>query len=845
MSWLKWFSKSITRQTSTLLVLILTMSSLFLLFYFYQTQTTEIKQITKQMAEQLISSLASTNAQHVHFENHYLAWIEVKSQLKNNEQQIKKGSLFKITEIVLLDLNGDVFSHSSPINHPLKQKYTGQRLDGPMPINELDSLTFTWIQANGVEAIRLYDKLVYQDRIVGTIILQLDLSIFQLYQDGLAKNFLVYLLFVIVAAMITGLVFGQWVSSPMVLIKASLKNMGSGKVNLSQLHHRADEYKTLAKLIEETDKNLFISQSRITLLLDSTAEAIYGLNMNGICTFCNLACLSMLGYKKTSELLSQNMHTLIHHSYADGSPYPVTDCLIYKSFSTGIKVHIDNEVLFRKDGSSFAAEYWSHPIIVDELIIGSVVTFLDITDRKRADKKLSHQASHDALTGLINRFEFERRANWLFSIKEDDEEHAMCFLDLDQFKVVNDNCGHVAGDELLRQISMLLQSKVRKSDFLARLGGDEFGLLMEHCSLDRARKIAESLLKEIQNYQFVWEGNTFKIGVSIGLVVITKAINNVTELLKQVDAACYIAKDEGRNRVHVYNADDADTALRQGEMQWVPQIHQALEENRFCLYAQSIMSLKGPRHKHYELLIRMISKEGTVIPPGAFLPAAERYNLATLLDRWVIENAFKMLAAHPEFQQQISFISLNLSGQSLADEKFIDFVITQLKNTNIDGKIICFEITETAAISNLSRAIKFISTLSGLGCKFALDDFGSGLSSYGYLKNLPVDYLKIDGMFVKGIVDSPVDRAMVKSINDIAHVMDMETIAEFVENDAIMEMLRNMGVNYGQGYTIDKPTPFGEVLNQTSEVQVQVQNAATNEKENGDVELPRRKKTMN
>ena len=443
----------------------------------------------------------------------------------------------------------------------------------------------------------------------------------------------------------------------------------------------------------------------------------------------------------------------------------------------------------------------------------------DISERKIAEEQLTYQASHDSLTGLINRHEFERRTKRLLSSsKQSNHEHALCFMDLDQFKVVNDSCGHAAGDELLRQLTSVLKDVVRKRDTLARLGGDEFGVLMEHCSLDAAHRVATSLQTAVQDYEFTWESHTFKISVSIGLVAITETTPSVIELLKDADAACYMAKEKGRNRIHVYHAEDSEMVQRHGEIQWVERLHKALEEDRFLLYAQIIISLDCSAEKHYEILLRMIDEKGDIILPGIFLPAAERYNLMSKIDRWVIEHAFGLLAENPEFLKQITFCSINLSGQSITDNDFLGFIMTQLNESGIQGEKICFEITETAAISNLSTAIKFISTLKEFGCQFALDDFGSGLSSFGYLKNLPVDHLKIDGMFVKNIIDDPIDLAMVKSINEIGHVMGMQTIAEFVENDAIKGMLKDIGVNYGQGYGIGKPQPFDELLGKSNSV---------------------------
>lgn len=453
--------------------------------------------------------------------------------------------------------------------------------------------------------------------------------------------------------------------------------------------------------------------------------------------------------------------------------------------------------------------------VLDELgrLIRTFGTLQDITERKEIEQQLNYQANHDALTGLINRREFEERAEQLLStIGQDNSEHALCFIDLDQFKIVNDTCGHAAGDEMLHQLGSLLTNTVRQRDTLARLGGDEFGLLMEHCSLDDAHRVVDSILQAINSYQFFWQGKVFKVSASIGLTPITEATSSVTSLLQDADAACYVAKDEGRNRIHVHHPGDAEMARRHGEMQWVARLNQALEEDQFVLYAQAIRPLNGDSSKHYELTLRMIDQTGGIIRPGAFLPAAERYSMVSRLDRWVIERSFEALISHPAFLRRIDFISINLSGASLADDPFLGFVIERLHESGVDAQKICFEITETAAISHLNKAMAFISTLHEFGCRFALDDFGSGLSSFAYLKNLPVDFLKIDGMFVRGIVNDPIDHAMVKSINEIGQTMGMQTIAEFVENDEIKNILVNLGVDYAQGYGIGQPRPFDEIL---------------------------------
>lgn len=441
----------------------------------------------------------------------------------------------------------------------------------------------------------------------------------------------------------------------------------------------------------------------------------------------------------------------------------------------------------------------------------------DISERKSMDQKLSYQASHDHLTGLIGRVEFENRATRLLStIITEKTKHAMCFLDLDQFKVINDTCGHPAGDELLRQLGKLLQGIIRKRDTLARLGGDEFGVLMEHCSLEQANRVAEDILKAVMSYKFVWGSNVFRIGVSIGLVAVTEATGDFSNLFRQADAACYMAKDLGRNRIHIYNPDDTELAVRHGEMQWVGRINEALDDNRFCLYAQPIVPLDDSNHTHYELLIRMLNEKGETVPPGAFLPSAERYDIIEKIDAWVVNHACLLLAENAEALETIDFFSINLSGPSLTNQYFLETIVRNFKDAGIPPEKICFEITETVAVSNMDSAIKFIGRLKKEGFRFALDDFGSGISSFGYLKKLPVDYLKIDGIFVKDIVDDPVDYAMVKSINEVGHLMNMETIAEFVENDEIKDMLKAIGVDYGQGYGLGKPEPLDKILQEYS-----------------------------
>lgn len=557
-------------------------------------------------------------------------------------------------------------------------------------------------------------------------------------------------------------------------------------------------------LIDETER-----AKHFSMIIEQSHNAVMVTDAAGKIEYVNEKFVEITGYN-LSELLGQNSQL-------------VQPVWVSKTNKKEFMEKLENghawrsKVNYRKKNGDTYWAFESVSFMKDDS--GNVTHFLsthrDISKEYELSEKLNYQVSHDDLTSLVNRREFERRVDKLLkSTNMDEEEHVLCFMDLDQFKVVNDTCGHVAGDELLRQLSTLLLKTVRKKDTLARIGGDEFAVLFENCTIKNAYRATSAILEAIQNFQFSWEDRSFKLGASIGLVEIKGTMFAITDILKAADTACYMAKDAGRNRIQVYQAEDSQMMQRQGEMLWVTRINEALDKNLFCLYAQIISSVQEGSSDHYEFLIRMEDKEGGIVPPGAFLPCAERYNLISKLDRWVIYNAFKFIANNNKFTNRISFCSINLSGQSLTEDDFLDYVITNLQEFKISSGKICFEITETAAISNLNVAIKFITTLKEMGCRFALDDFGSGLSSFGYLKNLPVDYLKIDGIFVKDIVDDPIDRAMVKSIHEIGHVMGMKTIAEFVENDAIKEMLKEIGVDYVQGYGIGKPMPLSELADE-------------------------------
>ncbi|HDJ86086.1 MAG TPA: EAL domain-containing protein [Chromatiales bacterium] len=437
------------------------------------------------------------------------------------------------------------------------------------------------------------------------------------------------------------------------------------------------------------------------------------------------------------------------------------------------------------------------------------MVFHDVTYARRLERELSYHASHDALTGLCNRRQFELVLEQaLQDAVSGGREHALCYLDLDQFKVVNDTCGHGAGDELLRQLAARLSTKVRESDMLARLGGDEFGVLLYGCTPRRAYAIAEELRNVIREFRFSRREHRFQVGASIGVVAINSGSGSVAELLSAADVACYAAKERGRNRVHVYQTDDHELQERRGEMRLVSRINRALQEGRFRLFVQDTAGLSDDARPGYrELLVRLVDRDGGLLLPMSFIPAAERYGLMPSVDRWVVANACRLLVEESARDSE-GIWAINLSGQSVCDEAFLEYVMHTVRESGVAPQRLCFEITETATITNLGHATRFMNVMHGMGCRFALDDFGSGLSSFCYLKQLPVDYLKIDGAFVRDMAEDPIDYAMVEAINRIGHVMGIRTIAEFVEDEAALNALRGLGVDYAQGYWIAEPHPM-------------------------------------
>ena len=558
---------------------------------------------------------------------------------------------------------------------------------------------------------------------------------------------------------------------------------------------------------KRAETRVFEEKERAQVTLQSIGDGVITTDADGNVDYINPVAQDLTGWDMRSARgmhVSELMMIVNEHTRAS-CENPVIRCL-----KEGRVITLpENSVLITKNGEEVPIQDSAAPIR-DRIgnIIGAVMIFHDVSKESRLFRQLSYQASHDTLTGLINRREFENKLGIaLDNIGDNNEDtHALLYLDLDQFKVVNDTFGHIAGDALLRQLSESIQANIRSSDVLARLGGDEFGILLERCSQERAVEVAEAIRGSIEGYRFEWKDSFTTVRCSIGVVLVTSENADVAGLMSSADVACYSAKDMGRNQVHFYR--DSDASMRHEEMKWVSRITSAVEEDRLELFFQPIISIgkeNGQRRGHYELLLRMRDENGGLVGPNQFIPAAERYNLMSTLDRWVIHEALSELADRSEDGEARYTLAINLSGTSLSEDRFLDFVIDELEKQKLPQGAICFEITETAAISNLARVVHFMQTLKKLGCKFSLDDFGSGLSSFTYLKNLPVDYLKIDGHFISNVAEDSVDESMVKAIHEVGSAMGIETIAERVETKKVLDKLGALGVEFAQGYYIARP----------------------------------------
>lgn len=574
--------------------------------------------------------------------------------------------------------------------------------------------------------------------------------------------------------------------------------------------------RTLGLIWDNTDRQrqaneLAMQKELAEITLASISDAVVTTDAAGRVNFMNRVAEEITGWSGEQARGIDVGQVLTMADEADGA---ALDNPTLRSLRLQQSVSVTHRAqLVTRDGHHISIEDSSAPIRArDGEVVGAVTVFRDVSHERRLTHQLSWQASHDPLTGLLNRRAFESAvSDALRSAKDDGHHHALLYMDLDRFKIVNDSCGHGAGDVLLQTLTRMLLGHLRESDVLARLGGDELGVLLAFCPQGRALALADDLRRAVKEFRFVWGDKVFELGMSIGMVEINEDSKSTTELLVSADQACYMAKEQGRNRIHVYRESDVMMARRQGELQWVTRLNDALAHDHFRLFSQPIVPLSSGANGHQEVLVRIAGAQGGLILPGAFIPAAERYDLMASLDRWVIthvcqyvarERAGALAQGGSAGDHGAPMYSVNLSGMSLSDEGMLDHIIAQFNANRIDPSQLCFEITETAVIANMPRAQAFIAALRALGCRFSLDDFGSGLSSFAYLRSLPVDYLKIDGVFIRDIARNDINRALVKAINEVGHVMGIQTVAEYVEDGPTLAAVRELGIDYAQGYAV-------------------------------------------
>jgi diguanylate cyclase (GGDEF)-like protein/PAS domain S-box-containing protein len=547
------------------------------------------------------------------------------------------------------------------------------------------------------------------------------------------------------------------------------------------------------------------------LALSSLAEAIITTDANGHISFMNPAAERMTG-GSASQAIGKTLEDLV--GLVDEMDRRLLSDPVRQALTSGAPVNLSRRALLlsRTNGSERSIELSASPIRnAAKEVIGAALLLHDVTEMRGLARQMSYQATHDALTGLVNRREFERRLEEATETgRRGEGQHVLCYLDLDRFKVVNDTSGHLAGDSMLREVAKVLRDAVRDSDTVARLGGDEFGVLLIGCPLDKARQIADDVCRAVGDYRFVWKDKIFNIGVSVGLVEISRESGTLEELLAAADSASYVAKKQGSGRVAVYSARDEALARHTGEIQWLQRLQSALKENRFQLYTQPIVAAYGNEGSGpaMEVLVRLQDEAGHEVPPSEFLRAAERYRLMSLVDRWVVQTTLAALGRGAIQIPPNRGVAINISGETLADLQFLEFVVECLDSTGVTPSQVCFEISETAVVANLEHARRFVGVLHGMGCQFALDDFGSGVGSFSNLRNLPMDYLKIDGSFMRNLAADSVNQAMVTAMVKLARTLNFKVIAEQVEDAAALEAVRRMGVDYVQGFAVGRPQPL-------------------------------------
>jgi len=566
-------------------------------------------------------------------------------------------------------------------------------------------------------------------------------------------------------------------------------------------------------LRKAAEADLTREREKAHVTLRAIADGVIRTDAEGRVDYLNPSAEKLTGFS-TAEAAGrpiQEVYRVMDEATGGPRADPVELCLAENRLVAPAR----GSVLRRRDGTELAIQDSVAPVHdTDGSVIGAVVAVTDLTRLRGLEREMAFLATHDPLTGLLNRSEFEKQlTESIILARGSSRTDCLCYMDLDDFKVVNDSCGHMAGDEMLRQLSGVLQSTIRRGDVLGRLGGDEFGVLLRGCEPESARTIANGLLEAVQGFKFFWEDRAFEVGASIGVVPVTAASGNLSEVLGAADTACYVAKDRGRNRIHMFVPGDAEVAARHMEMRWVQRLTRALEEDQFVLFHQPIVSVASPSETvAFEILLRLKGEDGEIALPSEFIPAAERYHLMPSIDRWVVGHALEAIERIPAGGGRLdSCFTVNLSGQSLGEPGFLDDLVARLQATDVPLNRVCFEITETAAVSNIVQARKLIETVRGFGCRFILDDFGSGMSSFAYLRSLPVDLLKIDGALIRHSDKDAVQREMITAIHRIGRVMDISTIGESVETEAVLATLKQIGVDFAQGYWVGRPTPLTDL----------------------------------
>ncbi|MDG6777219.1 EAL domain-containing protein [Thiomicrorhabdus sp. zzn3] len=633
----------------------------------------------------------------------------------------------------------------------------------------------------------------------------------------LTKEGLLYTLLAIIVGTLFAWIMGRNLTNGIYQLIHTSQRVRAGERNLTVTLNRHDELQSLSEnfqsmlaTLQEKEQALFAEKERAEITLKSIGDGVITTDREGRITYLNPVAEHLTGW--SNHAAQKQPIEDVFKIYNELTMEPAANPALQSMEFQKIIALANHTVLINRAGEKISIEDSGAPIIdKDGQTIGAVLVFHDATEARQLRDRLTWQALHDSLTNLYNRQAFETRIEDLIqnTLENPGKQHVLIYLDLDQFKIVNDTVGHSAGDELLKQVATLFSEQVRDSDLLARLGGDEFAILLANCNTENALRVATQILKQLEEYRFTWENRAFDIGASVGIASIRNGVNKAT-VMSQADMACYLAKDQGRNRIHVFSEDDQSSTQEISQLDWVSRIKQAIEEERFILYAQEIVPLQKTTDKRcYEILVRLRSEDGKLITPNQFLPAAERFNLMGMLDAYIIEHAIQWLSEH---RHAIERLNLNISGQSLDSEKFNDRLLELLKAYSPINHQLCFEITETAAITHMSASISFLNSVKNSGCQLALDDFGSGFSSFNWLKNLPVDFVKIDGAFILDVLSDPIDAAMVRAIHQISQEMNIQSIAEFVETENVSQWLKQVGIDYAQGYHYDQPKPIDAIF---------------------------------